>query len=104
MGFPPHPGSRTRSPAFTLTGTIVPFEFGAPGPTAITVASGRGLEVAEDGRKMPVAVFCSPSAFFAGRMSGKPHCLGLEPLDKDSVEEGLEGADVLECGGLKPVS
>lgn len=31
--------------------------FGAPGPTEITVASGRGLEVAEEGRKMPVAVF-----------------------------------------------
>jgi len=30
---------------------------GAPGPTAITVASGNGLLVAEDGKKMPVAVF-----------------------------------------------
>lgn len=30
---------------------------GAPGPTAMTVASGRGLEVAEVGRKIPEAVF-----------------------------------------------
>jgi len=33
---------------------------GAPGPTAMTVASGRGLEVAEVGRKIPEAVFYSP--------------------------------------------
>jgi hypothetical protein len=31
---------------------------GAPGPTAITVASGRGFDVAEDGRKIPEDVFC----------------------------------------------
>jgi len=34
-----------------------PFLSEAPGPTAITVASGRGLLVAEVGRKIPVAVF-----------------------------------------------
>lgn len=32
---------------------------GAPGPTAITVASGRGFEVADEGRKIPVAVLVS---------------------------------------------
>lgn len=31
---------------------------GAPGPTAMTVASGRGDWVAVEGRKMPEAVFC----------------------------------------------
>ena len=30
---------------------------GAPGPTAITVASGKGLFVADVGKKMPEAVF-----------------------------------------------
>lgn len=37
---------------------ILPSLLGAPGPTAMTVASGRGLVVADVGRKMPVAVFC----------------------------------------------
>ena len=30
---------------------------GAPGPTAMTVASGRGLFVDDEGRKMSLAVF-----------------------------------------------
>jgi hypothetical protein len=34
-----------------------PFLSEAPGPTATTVASGRRLLVAEEGRKIPVAVF-----------------------------------------------
>ena len=28
------------------------------------------------------------------------YCLGLEALDEDAVEEGLDGADRLECSGL----
>ncbi len=35
-----------------------PTLLGAPGPTEMTVASGSGLLVADEGRKMPVAVFC----------------------------------------------
>jgi hypothetical protein len=57
MVFPPQPGSRTQSPAFTFVGTTVPFLSGAPGPVAITFASGKGLLVADDGRRIPVAVF-----------------------------------------------
>jgi hypothetical protein len=41
----------------TCVGIIVPVLSRTPGPTAITVASGRGLLVAEVGRKMPEAVF-----------------------------------------------
>lgn len=58
MELPPHPGKRTLSPALTLTGTTSPDLLGAPGPTATTVASGRGVDVADVGRKRPVAVFC----------------------------------------------
>jgi hypothetical protein len=58
MAFPPQPGNNTRSPVLTDVGTTRPSLSGAPGPTAITVASGRGFDVAEDGRKIPVAVFC----------------------------------------------
>ena len=54
---PPQPGKSTRSPALTFVGTTFPLLSGAPGPTAITVASGKGLFVELDGRKMPVAVF-----------------------------------------------
>jgi len=43
--FPPHPGRRTLSPVLTVVGTIFPLLSGAPGPTAITVASGKGLVV-----------------------------------------------------------
>lgn len=45
MEFPPHPGRRTLSPALTVVGTIFPSLSGAPGPTAITVASGKGFAV-----------------------------------------------------------
>jgi hypothetical protein len=62
MAFPPQPGNNTRSPALTLVGVMRPSLSAAPGPTAITVASGRGLEVAEDGRKIPDAVFCYVTA------------------------------------------
>jgi hypothetical protein len=41
----------------TAVGTIAPSLFGAPGPTAMTVASGSGFDVAEAGRKIPLAVF-----------------------------------------------
>ena len=54
---PPHPGNKTRSPAFTSGGTILPSLLGAPGPTEMTIASGRGLVVADVGKKIPVAVF-----------------------------------------------
>ena len=65
MGLPPQPGRRTRSPAFTAGATTLPSLLGAPGPTAMTVASGSGLLVADVGRKMPLAVFCvcTPSLF-----------------------------------------
>ena len=55
--FPPHPGRRTLSPVLTVVGTTFPSLSGAPGPTAITVASGKGLVVDDWGRKIPVAVF-----------------------------------------------
>ena len=55
--FPPQLGNRTRSPIFTDTGCTTPSLSGAPGPMAITVASGSGEEVDEEGRKMPVEVF-----------------------------------------------
>lgn len=58
IGEPPQLGRRTRSPSLTEQGTTLP-SWVAPGPTAMTVASGRGDWVAVEGRKMPVAVFCS---------------------------------------------
>jgi len=54
--FPPHPGRSTLSPVLTAVGTILPSLSGAPGPTAITVASGKGLLVDDWGRKMPEVV------------------------------------------------
>lgn len=57
IAFPPQPGSSTRSPGFTFVGMILPSLSGAPGPTAMTVASGSGFVVEEDGRKIPVVVF-----------------------------------------------
>lgn len=56
---PPQPGNSTLSPGLTCVGSILPSLLGAPGPTAITVASGRGLLVADVGKKMPDAVFCA---------------------------------------------
>jgi hypothetical protein len=53
-----------------------PFLSEAPGPTAITVASGRGLLVAEAGRKIPVAVFYQEKCFrldTTQRISGAPY-------------------------------
>lgn len=58
MLLPPQPGNKTLSPAFTLTGTTSPvLGEGAPGPTAMTVASGMVDEVEEEGMKRPEAVF-----------------------------------------------
>lgn len=57
IGDPPHPGNKTLSPTLTETACKTPSLFGAPGPTAMTVASGRGDAVAEEGRNRPVAVF-----------------------------------------------
>ena len=59
IGLPPQPGRSTRSPGFTAVGTTFPSLSGAPGPTAMTVASGRGLDVEDEGKKIPVAVFCT---------------------------------------------
>jgi hypothetical protein len=58
MLLPPQPGNKTLSPAFTLTGTTSPvLGEGAPGPTAMTVASGMVDEVEDEGMKRPEAVF-----------------------------------------------
>lgn len=54
---PPQLGSSTLSPTLTDTGWTWPSLFGAPGPVAITLASGNGEDVADDGRKRPDAVF-----------------------------------------------
>ena len=55
---PPHPGNNTLSPSFTETGTTSPvLDEGAPGPTAMTVASGMVVVVEEEGMKRPEAVF-----------------------------------------------
>lgn len=66
----------------------------------MTVASGRGDCVADEGRKMPVAVFCAHQRGEYTGLRGMSHGLGFEALDEDAVEERLEGADGLECGGL----
>jgi len=63
IALPPQPGNRTLSPALTDVGIMRPSLFGAPGPTAITVASGSGLDVAEVGRNIPVAVFWNQFLF-----------------------------------------
>jgi hypothetical protein len=57
IALPPHPGRRTRSPAWTDILTILPSLSVAPGPTEMTVASGKGEFVADVGRNRPVAVF-----------------------------------------------
>lgn len=88
MGLPPQPGSKTLSPTLTETGVTTPSLLVAPGPTAMTVASGRGEEVADEGRKIPVAVFYIGSSA-KHRVAGsgtRTNRLGLESLDEDSVE------------------
>lgn len=98
---PPQPGRRTRSPALTLVGTTLPSLSGAPGPVAMTVASGSGLLVADAGRNTPEAVFC---VHRISHLFGRPasaearatHRLRLKPLDEDTVKEGHDGLDGLE--------
>ena len=102
---PPQPGSKTLSPALTETGITAPSLFGAPGPTAMTVASGSGEEVAEVGRKMPVAVFwsrnvCQHVLAFNCYCCWFTHCVSLEALDQDTIEERDDGANGLD-GGLE---
>ncbi len=46
---PPQLGKRTLSPDLTEVGTTLPSLSGAPGPVAMTLASGRGEEAAEEG-------------------------------------------------------
>ena len=54
--WPPKLGRRTLSPVFTLVGIAFPFLSLAPGPTAMTCASGLFFSVADVGKKMPEAV------------------------------------------------
>ena len=77
----------------------LPFLSRRPGPTAMTVASGRGLFVADVGRKMPVAVFCSGPIVNAGLYGRKTrtYCLSLEPLDENAVKQRNDSLDGLEC-------
>jgi hypothetical protein len=72
--------------------------FGAPGPTAITVASGRGLFVADVGRKMPVAVFCKRDIRIKriGELQLGTHRLSLESLDENTVKQRNKRLDGLE--------
>ena len=115
---PPQPGRRTLSPVLTDGGMIFPSLFGAPGPTAITVASGRGDDVADVGRRIPAAVFCgarNSSAIPRCQKKRKcifkkkpttescpirnTYCVRLEALDEDAVKEGDDGLDRFD-GGL----
>jgi len=50
IGFPPQPGKSTLSPALTDGDTTFPALSRAPGPTAITVASGSGVDVDDEGK------------------------------------------------------
>jgi hypothetical protein len=85
---PPQPGNSTRSPALTLVGTVSPCLLGAPGPTAMTVASGNGLLVAEDGKKMPVAVFYKYALAYTDppKLQNGTDCLRLKTLDQNTVQ------------------
>ena len=72
----------------------------APGPTAMTVASGSGVLVTEVGRKMPEAVFCRQrqvSERHSSRLRAHDtYGVRLELLDQDAVEERHDGLDGLE--------
>jgi len=91
--FPPQLGRRTRSPAFTLGATNFPFLSWMPGPTAMTVASGRLPDVAEVGRNSPEAVFCRLVRGKKALRVGKTYSIWLEPLDEDPVEERYNRLD-----------
>jgi hypothetical protein len=78
----------------------------------MTVASGRGLVTADEGRKMPVAVFYVVpkrpqlnreflEAFWRLDERWETYGLWFESLDEDAVEQRDEGLDVFEgSGGL----
>jgi hypothetical protein len=57
IALPPQPGNKIPSAALTDVRTTRPSLFSTPGPTAMTVASGSGLDVADVGMNIPVAVF-----------------------------------------------
>lgn len=75
-----------------------------PGPTAITVASGRVPEVAEVGKKRPEAVFCGTirrQQDASKEWRGKTNCFWLEALNKDTVKERKHAFDRFERGSLQ---
>lgn len=84
-------------------------ELAAPGPTAITVASGKGLAVTEEGRKIPEAVFFEVKEGSGYRDEFKrviknnkeTNGLWLESLDEHTVKERDERLDAFESGGLE---
>ena len=64
----------------------------------MTVASGRGLAVAEVGRNIPAAVFYTGSMLEAQKnQKTKPHCFWLEALDEDAIQQRYYGLDGFEC-------
>jgi hypothetical protein len=76
----------------------------SPGPTAITVASGRVPEVAEVGKKRPEAVFCSTvrrQQDASKELKGRTDCFWLEALNKDTVKERKHAFDRFERGSLR---
>lgn len=75
--WPPKPGSKTLSPSLTETGTTLPSLPGAPGPVASTRASGGGVEVVDEGKKMPLAVFFTHKSPREAANMGQQHCAGL---------------------------
>lgn len=73
----------------------------------MTVASGRGLLVAELGRKIPEAVFYRNELVYAAMLqAGRTNCLRLEALNENAVEERDDGLDGPESclGGLHNVN
>jgi hypothetical protein len=63
----------------------------------MTVASGRGLFVAEVGRKMPEAVFYGWDTFTESLpeliLLERTNCAWLKTLDQDAVEEWYDSFD-----------
>jgi hypothetical protein len=114
IALPPQPGRSTRSPDCTDMGTILPSLSVAPGPTAMTVASGSGVFVLDVGRNRPDVVFCVRGRRNAQKQARRQwrvskcihdtqactHAFSLEALDEDAVEQRDEGLDGLERGGL----
>src|SRR5258706_14329406 len=76
----------------------------APGPTEITVASGRVPEVAEVGKKRPEAVFCNTIRHqqnASKEWRGRTNCFWLEALNKDTVKERKHAFNRFERGSLR---